>query len=74
MGYTKDGDPVTADLRLRIPSGKSVAQTAKNVPEDGSVSLVLDDDKHEEKTLVLVITDADGRILSQQPTRVGEDT
>ncbi len=67
-------DPVTADLRLATPSGDSVAQTTKQVQEDGSVSLVLDDDRHEEETLVLIVTDADGRIMSQQPTRVGEDT
>ena len=66
--------PVTADLRLETPSGESVAQTAKQAQDDGSVSLVLASDEHEEKTLVLVVTSADGRILSQQPTRVGEDT
>ncbi len=65
---------MTADLRLATPSGESVAQMTKQVQEDGSVSLVLDDDKHEEETLVLIVTDADGRIMSQQPTRVGEDT
>ena len=67
-------DPVTADLRLETPSGDSVAQMAKQVQDDGSVSLVLASDEHEEKTLVLVVTSPDGRILSQQPTRVGEDT
>ena len=68
------GGTVTADLRLGSPSGTSVTLAAKPVEDDGSVSLVLADDKHEERTLVLVIADADGRILSQQPTRVGEDT
>ena len=68
------GGPVTADLRLDSPSGNSVAAVAKPVGEDGFVSLVLAGDEHEEKPLVLVVTDADGRILSQQPTRVGEDT
>ena len=68
------GGAVAADLRLESPSGASVAAVAKPVGEDGSVSLVLAGDEHEEKPLVLVVTDADGRILSQQPTRVGEDT
>ena len=67
-------DTVTADLRLETPSGEPVAQAAKQVQEDGSVSLVLAGDEHEERTLVLVVTDADGRVLSQQPTLVGEDT
>ena len=67
------GGSVTADLRLGSPSGRSVAAMAKAVQEDGSVSLVLAGDEHEEAALVLVVTDADGRVLSQQPTRVGDD-
>ena len=67
-------DPVTADLRIGSPSGASVALTAKPVEDDGSVSLVLADDKHEQAALVLVVTDTDGRILSQHPTRVGENS
>ena len=67
------GGTVTADLRLGSPSGASVAAATKPVQEDGSVSLVLAGDEHEEAALVLVVTDADGRILSQQPTRVGEN-
>ena len=68
------GGAVAADLRLESPSGISVAAVAKPVGDDGFVSLVLAGDEHEEKPLVLVVTDPDGRILSQQPTRVGEDT
>ena len=67
-------DSVTADLRLKTPSGESVAQAAKRVQDDGSASLVLASDEHETKTLALVVTDTEGRVLSQQPTRVGEDT
>ena len=67
------GGAVTADLRYESASGPSVAATAKPVQEDGSVSLVLAGDEHEEAQLVLVVTDAEGRVLSQQPTRVGEN-
>ena len=69
------GGEVTADLRLEQPSGVSVAATSKPVESDGSVSLVLADDEHEEAALVLVlILESAGRILAHQPTRVGVDT
>lgn len=69
------GGEVTADLRLEQPSGVSVAATSKPVESDGSVSLVLADDEHEEAALVLVlIFEPEGRILAYQPTRVGVDT
>ncbi len=66
--------PLTADLRLGTPEGKSVASSPKPIHEDGFASLVLADDEHEDAPLVVVITDAAGRVLAQQPTRTGEDT
>jgi hypothetical protein len=68
------GGPVMADLRLERPSGRSVAAAPKTVELDGSVSLVLPDDEHEAATLVLVLLDAQGRILTHQGTRVGVDS
>lgn len=68
------GGPVTADLRLGTPSGASVAATPKPVADDGSVSLVLAGDEHEEATLSLVVTDADGRVLAHRSTRPGIDS
>ena len=68
------GGPVTADLRLGGPAGESVASSPKSIDEDGFASLVLADDEHEGAALVLVVTDADGRVLAQQPTRTGEST
>lgn len=68
------GGPVTADLRLGTPEGKSVASSPKPIHEDGFASLVLADDEHENASLVVVITDAAGRVLAQQPTRTGEST
>lgn len=67
------GGPVTADLRLAGPAGKSVASSPKPIDADGLASLVLADDEHENAALVLVVTDADGRVLAQQPTRKGEN-
>ena len=73
-GPARSGPPsLTADLRLGKPSGRSVASSPKQIDADGLASLVLVDDEHEGKTLVLVVTDADGRVLAQQPTRTGED-
>jgi len=68
------GGPVSADLRLERPSGASVAAAQKAVEPDGAVSLVLPDDEHEAASLVLVIVDDTGRILTHKPTRVGVDS
>lgn len=71
---TSGGPPVTADLRLGTASGPSVAAAPKPVADDGSVSLVLAGDEHEEATLALVVTDADGRVLAHRSTRPGTDS
>lgn len=65
---------VLADLRLKSPAGSSVAAATKPVEPDGSVSLVLADDEHEEAALVLVLLDDSGQILAQKPTRVGANS
>lgn len=67
-----DPPPLTADLRLGTPAGESVASSPKPIDADGLASLVLADDRHEDADLVLVVTDADGRVLAQQPTRTGD--
>ena len=66
------GGPFTADLRLGGPAGASVASSPKTIGDNGQASLVLAGDEHEGAALVLVVTDADGRVLAQQPTRKGE--
>ena len=68
------GATVTADLRLGSAAGDSVAKTANSVQDDGAVSLLLADHEHEDAALVLVVTDAEGRVLSHQGTRTGENT
>jgi hypothetical protein len=65
---------IVADLRLDSPAGASVASKAKPVETDGSVSLVLAGDEHEEANLVLVLLDESGNIVAQKPTRVGTDS
>jgi hypothetical protein len=68
------GGRVTVDLRLERPSGPSVVAATKDVEPDGSASLVVPDDEHEAASLVLVLTDESGRILTHKPTRVGVDS
>jgi len=68
------GGAVIADLRLERPSGASVVAAPKRVEADGSVSLVLAGDEHERATLVLVLLDEAGHILSHKPTRAGVDS
>jgi hypothetical protein len=65
---------VLADLRLDQPLGPSVVAAAKPVEPDGSVSLVLAGDEHEQSSLVLVLLDDSGQILAQMATRVGVDS
>lgn len=65
------GGPATADLRVGGPSGPSVAHAPRPVAEDGSVSVVLAGDEHEDAALVFVVADADGRVLAHQFTRPG---
>ncbi len=62
---------VRADLRLERPSGPSVAASVKPLEGDGSVSLVLKDDKYEGEPLVLVLLDAMESVLAHRATRVG---
>ena len=65
------GAPVSVDLRLSGAAAESVALAPKLPDDDGIARLVLADDDHEDAALVVIVTDADGRILAQQPTRKG---
>ena len=62
-----------AELRLDGPDGEPVS-TAKPVDADGSVSLVLSDDEHEDAAFTAVVLDGEGRVLAAAETRVGEDS
>ena len=65
------GGIASVDLRLSGPSGPSVVAAAKPVSEEGSASLLVASDEHEGDALVLVVCDADGRVLAHQSTRTG---
>ena len=68
------GGPFNADLRVNGPDGESVTNSPKQIDKDGFASLVLNDAKFAGVGLVLVVTDADGRTLSQKSTRSGIDS
>ena len=62
-----------ADLRLSTAHGDSVAASTKTL-DDGSTSLILEDDEHETADLVVVLLDSAGNILAQHKTKVGIDS
>lgn len=62
-----------AELRLGGPSGAPVS-AAKPVDADGSVSLVLSDDEHEDAALTAVVLDSGDRVVVAAETRVGEQS
>ncbi len=69
-----EGSEVSADLRLKTDLRQSVAAGARPLDADGSASLLLSDDDHEQSRLVLVLVDDEGRILDRRETAVGEDS
>ena len=68
------GRTLTADLRLGGPAGESVAQTNKPIDPDGSASLLLNGDEHEESELAVVLLDSGDRVVAHRATRVGENS
>ena len=69
-------DPVRADVAVHDGRIRAVGDVRgggeREIDADGLASLVLADDEHEDAELVLVVTDSEGRVLAQQPTRKGE--
>ncbi len=63
-----------ADLRLKEDLRRSVARACKPLEEDGSASLLLADDEHEDARLALVLVDKEGRVLDRRQTAVGENS
>jgi len=60
-----------ADVRTsRKDQGTSVANMIKDI-KDGRVDLLIDDDKHEGHAAIVVLLDADGRVLDYKPTTIG---
>ena len=67
-----EAEAIVADLRLEADLSRSVAGAGKPLGADGSVSLLLADDDHEDSRLVLVLVDDEGR--DRRETGVGEDS
>lgn len=71
---TASSGSIVADLRLSSPAGRSAAASVKPLDADGCVSLVLEDDRHEDAELVVVLLGTDGVVLAQRRTRTGATT
>lgn len=64
---------VQVDLRLYPRKEESsIVMAPKEVDEGSEVSLAVKDDKHEGAAAIVVLLDAAGHVLDQQPTQVGE--
>jgi len=64
---------VQVDLRLHPRKEESsIVMAPKEVDEGSEVSLAVKDDKHEGAAAIVVLLDAAGHVLDQQPTQVGE--
>jgi len=59
------------DIRVGTPSGKSIIQAPKAVPEDGHLSIPVDD-TYEGKSLYVVLLGTDNKVLSQRTTKLGQ--
>ncbi len=68
------GGTIRADLRIERPNGPSAAATVKQVEDDGSVSLVIEDDRHETADLVAVLLGSDDSVVAQRKTKVGRSS
>jgi hypothetical protein len=64
---------LSADIRLERANGRTVVTQPKAV-EEGSATLLLAGDEHEDKALVVVLLDSSGSIIAQHLTRVGQST
>jgi hypothetical protein len=67
-------DPsVRVDLRInwRRPDA-SIAASVKEIGETGEASLVVEDDRHEGSSAVVVVIDGSGNVLDRMQTTVGE--
>ena len=71
---TDASEGVKADLRLERPTGQSVAATSKTLDQEGTTSLVFEDDEYELADLVVVLSADDGKVLAQHKTKVGIDS
>jgi hypothetical protein len=66
------GDGLTADLRFGAEGdGASVADRARELDAEGRISLLVPDDRLAGKPALLVLADADGRVVASRPTPIG---
>lgn len=67
------GVGLTADLRLGAEGdGGSVADRPRQLDAEGRTSLLVPDDTRAGKPALLVLADADGKVVASRPTQIGE--
>ena len=73
VNVNSNDSSVRVDLRInwRRPD-TSIAASVKEIGEAGEVSLVVEDDRHEGSSAVVVVLDPSGNVLDRMPTTVGE--
>ena len=72
--FEQEGVEATADLRMRAGDpDSSVAMAPRPFKDNGSCSLVVEDDDLEGKAAILVVLDSAGKILEQRDVRIGGD-
>jgi hypothetical protein len=66
------GDGLAADLRLGAEGdGLSVADRPRELDAEGRTSLLVPDDTLAGKPALLVLADADGKVVASRPTQIG---
>jgi hypothetical protein len=60
-----------ADIRTKPNDGNTSVTTAKEIPENGQVSLVVTDDVEDGSAAVVVVIDAAGRLVAKHATMIG---
>jgi hypothetical protein len=59
------------DIRVDSPGGSSTLKAPRALDADGSVSIPVEDE-YEGKKLVVVLLDAQGTVIAQRKTRIGD--
>lgn len=59
------------DIRTKANDASTSIVSRKKVDQDGKVSLVVEDDRHEGSAAFIVILDENGALLQKEPTTIG---
>jgi hypothetical protein len=65
------GESLTVDIRTKVNDAGSSTTTPKTVSGDGTASLVVSDDSLEGNSAIVVLINANGKIINKQTTIIG---